>query len=398
MNTSNTFINNKATAYLILPETSRYLRQKDKVKNNTFSNKLAYYQSDVINYSDDYPFGMLQPNRSGGESYRYNFQGQETDDEVKGKGNSSNFKYRMSDNRLGRFFAIDPLTANYPHNSPYAFSENDVIRAVELEGGERKIVIFNDQNQIIKSIDFYTIEEGAHGEFGYGVLHIHNDGKTTYKDSYKENGLDYRYTGKLTGDELIQKTKNEIYNSRSIFHDNGYIERQLDNKQVLKSAERYVLRRYPAHAYNSRKSDKLGLAVGEVVDSKVGGIYQGKADAVRHAFWTAYMSVYSSKDFAREFSTAHEADRPQDGNADHIMDLNNNSVGIDVVDNITFTFYDRFQTIYNKILERGKKGELMLINPSTGEAEHFTFTDKEYEELKKIDISNIQTKDGEYIK
>jgi RHS repeat-associated protein len=75
--------------------------------------------------------------------YRYGFQGQERDDEVKGAGNSVNYKYRMHDPRLGRFFAIDPLASKYPYNSSYAFSENVVINAVELEGLEKKIVIDN---------------------------------------------------------------------------------------------------------------------------------------------------------------------------------------------------------------------------------------------------------------
>lgn len=69
-------------------------------------------------------------------SYRYAFQGQERDDEVKGAGNSYNYKYRMHDSRLGRFFAVDPLFKEYPHNSPYAFSQNEVTNAVELEGLE----------------------------------------------------------------------------------------------------------------------------------------------------------------------------------------------------------------------------------------------------------------------
>ncbi len=69
-------------------------------------------------------------------TYPYSFQAQEHDDEVKGDGNSVNYKYRMHDPRLGRFFAIDPLSANYPWNSVYAFSENRVIDGVELEGLE----------------------------------------------------------------------------------------------------------------------------------------------------------------------------------------------------------------------------------------------------------------------
>ena len=75
-------------------------------------------------------------NFSDGGAYRYGFQGQEKDDEIKGEGNSVNYKYRMHDPRIGRFFATDPLEAEYPHNSPYAFSENKVIRFIELEGLE----------------------------------------------------------------------------------------------------------------------------------------------------------------------------------------------------------------------------------------------------------------------
>jgi len=70
------------------------------------------------------------------EVYEYSFQAQEHDDEIKGPGNSINYKYRMHDTRLGRFFAVDPLAAKYPWNSPYAFSENRVIDGVELEGLE----------------------------------------------------------------------------------------------------------------------------------------------------------------------------------------------------------------------------------------------------------------------
>ena len=47
----------------------------------------------------------------------------------------------MYDARIGRFLSIDPLAAQYPWNSPYAFSENRVIDAVELEGLEREIII-----------------------------------------------------------------------------------------------------------------------------------------------------------------------------------------------------------------------------------------------------------------
>ena len=58
------------------------------------------------------------------------------DDEIKGEGNSVNFLFRMHDTRLGRFLSLDPLSASYPHNSPYVFAENRVIDGIELEGAE----------------------------------------------------------------------------------------------------------------------------------------------------------------------------------------------------------------------------------------------------------------------
>lgn len=76
----------------------------------------------------------------------------------------------MSDARLGRFWSVDPLAAQYPYNSPYAFSENDVIRAIELEGLERLVVttpvIFGDdqsttRTQAASDIQRYTAQSGV---------------------------------------------------------------------------------------------------------------------------------------------------------------------------------------------------------------------------------------------
>ena len=80
---------------------------------------------------------MLLPNRHGNSrDYRYGFQGQEMDNEIKGEGNSINYKYRMHDPRVGRFFAVDPLAPQYPWYSPYQFSGNRLIDRIELEGLE----------------------------------------------------------------------------------------------------------------------------------------------------------------------------------------------------------------------------------------------------------------------
>ena len=69
-------------------------------------------------------------------NYRYGFNGQENDNEVKGVGNSVEFKFRIYDPRLGRFMSTDPLEKEYPWNSPYAFAENRPIDGMDLEGKE----------------------------------------------------------------------------------------------------------------------------------------------------------------------------------------------------------------------------------------------------------------------
>jgi RHS repeat-associated protein len=111
--------------------------------------------SKMMKYTQNitYPFGMHMPGRSfSSGSYRYGFQGQEKDDEIKGEGNSINYKYRMHDPRLGRFLSIDPLYKKYPFYSPYAFSGNRLIDMVEQEGlqpqNNRRPVDPNNPNSV----------------------------------------------------------------------------------------------------------------------------------------------------------------------------------------------------------------------------------------------------------
>lgn len=88
----------------------------------------------VVDYS---PFGVeLYQRGFTRDEYRYGFQGQESDNEIKGNGNSVNYKYRMHDPRLGRFFAVDPLVKEYPELTPYQFSSNNPIGMIEIEGLE----------------------------------------------------------------------------------------------------------------------------------------------------------------------------------------------------------------------------------------------------------------------
>jgi RHS repeat-associated protein len=106
--------------------------------------EITGYTPELLIAKDYYPFGMEMSGRydvdlgtEPDDEYRFGFQNQEKDDEWTGQtGSHLNYKYRMYDARIGRFFAIDPLAAKYPYYSTYAFSGNRVIDAVELEGLE----------------------------------------------------------------------------------------------------------------------------------------------------------------------------------------------------------------------------------------------------------------------
>jgi len=113
----------------------------DKKVGNDSSGVVNYYIAEVLSQNDYYPFGMLQPGRqySAGAGYRYGFNGKENDNEVKGEGNQQDYGLRIYDPRIGKFLSVDPLAKDYPWNSVYAFAENDVIRCVDLDGGERKM-------------------------------------------------------------------------------------------------------------------------------------------------------------------------------------------------------------------------------------------------------------------
>ncbi|OUL60434.1 deaminase domain-containing protein [Flavobacterium sp. AJR] len=158
-------------------------RDKDGIKdmfsldNVTIStepteNPITYttFRPDVLSYSDYYPFGQLVPTRHGfSDSYRYGFQGQEMDNEIKGEGNSINYTFRMHDPRIGRFFATDPLTSKYPWLSPYQFSGNRVMDAVELEGLESAYLSVqgipdNERNAVLKG------QETAHKKGGVAAI------------------------------------------------------------------------------------------------------------------------------------------------------------------------------------------------------------------------------------
>jgi RHS repeat-associated protein len=73
--------------------------------------------------------------------YRFGFNGQEKDNEIKGTGNSLDFGARVYDSRLGRFLSVDPLAKDFPSQSSYMSAGNNPIYYIAEEG--KKKTIFN---------------------------------------------------------------------------------------------------------------------------------------------------------------------------------------------------------------------------------------------------------------
>ena len=162
-----------------------------------------------------YPFGMVMPGRNwtaaSAEGYRFGFNGKESDDEIKGDGNSLDFGARIYDPRLGKWLTVDPLMANYPNLSPFIYCGNAPIAFYDPDGKEVKNAFF----YIIKSAEASLKIAEAHMlelEIKFGSL----DKKSNFtgtKDEWKYvKTLKKDYESKIRNVELI-KVKEEIVNN-----------------------------------------------------------------------------------------------------------------------------------------------------------------------------------------
>ena len=111
-----------------------------KVQHTSDNSTVDYYLADVLNANDYYSFGMQMPVRSfnaaTAANYRYGFNGKEDDDEVKGAGNQQDYGMRIYDPRVARFLSVDPIGKKYPYFTPYQFTGNMPIVAVDQDGME----------------------------------------------------------------------------------------------------------------------------------------------------------------------------------------------------------------------------------------------------------------------
>ena len=102
--------------------------RKMGIEDPSNTGTVAFYEPNVTTYSDYYPFGMPIGSRSDmGSTFRYGYQGSEKDNEIKGSGNSYSTFFRKYDPRIGRWLSPDPLSNDFPWQSPYVGMDNNPI-------------------------------------------------------------------------------------------------------------------------------------------------------------------------------------------------------------------------------------------------------------------------------
>ncbi len=123
----------------------RYVYQYTDIWNNV---RLSYSDLDlngaidpnteILSEKSYYPFGLRHKGYNnvviGTDNNYKQYQGQEFTEDL--GLNIHEWKYRISDPAIGRFWQIDPLAEDYVYNSTYAFAENKLGMGIELEGAE----------------------------------------------------------------------------------------------------------------------------------------------------------------------------------------------------------------------------------------------------------------------
>lgn len=200
----------------------------------------------------------------GSQENKIKFQGQEFANKEFSDGSGLEmyeFKYRMEDPQIGRFWQQDPLAHDYIYNSPYAFSENRVIDGRELEGLEY-VSIHHDANGVngikmhYKSTDreinkIHGTTSGiynsaSYGPQGKGVVHYYynNSGTVTAE----------RWDQRQTGSNSDMEYHGLYSGSGSITDRNGNYDFSF---QPIDYADA-IAKRHDMDYYDVQKNDKPG--------------------------------------------------------------------------------------------------------------------------------------------
>ena len=149
-----------------------------------------------------------------------------------GKDDKILYQQAISKEQMARFLSVDPLAKDYPHNSTYAFAENDVIRSIDLEGLEKLIVSnINKEdrtaNLTIKKTAL-IIKEGLnnipqHGDFSSTALNtLFKKGNTNlYFKGLPQNGIKPTFINPPLFSGKKYRSENDVYKIKIVYDVNA---------------------------------------------------------------------------------------------------------------------------------------------------------------------------------
>jgi RHS repeat-associated protein len=147
-----------------------YLSNYSETQPVYFDNlQVSHVRGRILEETHYYPYGIMMAGISskalnfGSPANKMNkFQNQEYNDDL--GINGYEFKYRVDDPQLGRFWQVDPLADKYVYNSTYAFSENQIVAHVELEGKEKKLVTSFPSDRVERMKKYFADNATKHAD------------------------------------------------------------------------------------------------------------------------------------------------------------------------------------------------------------------------------------------
>ena len=171
------------------------------------------YQAEVLSASGFENFGALLPGRNfNSGAMRFGFNGKENDNEWHGStGTLQDYGMRAYDTRLARFFAVDPLTRDFPWYTPYQFAGNKPIWAVDLDGLEEFF-----RTDFYVNGEFWKTELSVASDAGIrsglpSVQRVHNS-----RADIEGTNVTVRYTGSQMGANVLTDQENAVVNRRTV--------------------------------------------------------------------------------------------------------------------------------------------------------------------------------------
>lgn len=127
--------------------------------------QIAGYEPVVLNATDYSAYGESLIGREfNSTGIKYGFNGKLNDNDL----GYQDYGMRLSSVKKRGFLSVDPLYKQFPWNSVYCFAENDVLRNIDLDGGEKKNIITRIFQSSDGTILTHTIEVKLHNDYNLG--------------------------------------------------------------------------------------------------------------------------------------------------------------------------------------------------------------------------------------